>query len=84
MAARQERVQDHLPACHPRAIRTWLGRFLADNHGQRRTRIELGGFAALQVTIAADLALGAGDRSTRALIHRIRDGVMPPAGHPGL
>jgi hypothetical protein len=29
MAARRERVQDDLPACHPRAIRAGLGRFLA-------------------------------------------------------
>jgi hypothetical protein len=52
--------------CHWRAIHSGLDRSRADNHGQRRSSIDLRGVTPLQVTIAADLALGAGGRGFKS------------------
>jgi hypothetical protein len=51
-----------LAACHYRATHSGPYRSPADNHGQRRSSIDLCSFTSPQVTIEADLALGAGGR----------------------
>jgi hypothetical protein len=61
VAARSKHRRSRRP-CHSRAISSGLDRSRADNYGQRRSSTDLRGVTPLQVTIAADLALGAGSR----------------------
>jgi hypothetical protein len=49
-----------LGPCHYRAIHSGHDRSRADNHGQRRSSLDLRRSSSSQVTTSPDLALGAG------------------------
>jgi hypothetical protein len=68
---RRNRIPGHpRRLCHYRAIHSGHDRSSGDNHGQCRSSFDLRGFTPLQVTIAADLALGAGSRIVYSCFRR--------------